>query len=129
VFYTESAEPQVIGAKPEPKAWVYTKAKVLRVIDGDTVDCEVDVGFRLKAFLRFRLCSEKGYFNCPEKNTNEGVLAKAFTTNNALGKDVEIRCFGPDDFSRWLADIVIDGVSLCDMLLNAGHAKLGRPTV
>lgn len=31
------------------------KAKVLKVVDGDTLDCEVDLGFRVTTRQRFRL--------------------------------------------------------------------------
>ena len=33
------------------------RAKLIRAVDGDTIDCEVDLGFNVFARLRFRLAS------------------------------------------------------------------------
>lgn len=46
---------------------------VTKVIDGDTVDCIVDVGFRVSIGMRFRLAG----INAPEIGTSDGVRAKA----------------------------------------------------
>ena len=52
--------------------WVF-KAKVIRVVDGDTVDAEVDLGFRCFCRQRLRLVGPDGtYFNAPE---SRGALA------------------------------------------------------
>lgn len=53
-------------------------AKVIKVIDGDTVDLSVDLGFDIWHKIRIRLYG----INCPEKNTDLGKVAKAFTTNS-----------------------------------------------
>lgn len=49
------------------------KCTVIRVIDGDTVDCSVDLGFEVSVKQRFRLMG----INAPETKTPEGKKAKA----------------------------------------------------
>jgi micrococcal nuclease len=49
------------------------QAALHRVVDGDTVDLQVDLGFGIVIQLRFRLAG----INAPERNTKEGQLATA----------------------------------------------------
>ena len=51
------------------------RATLRRVIDGDTVDCDVDLGFEIIAVERFRLLG----INAPEKRKptyDAGIAAK-----------------------------------------------------
>jgi micrococcal nuclease len=50
------------------------KAKVVRVIDGDTVDLSIDLGFDVWISERVRLLG----INCAEKNTTKGMDAKHY---------------------------------------------------
>jgi micrococcal nuclease len=45
---------------------------MLRAIDADTVDCRVDLGFRISMEMRFRLTG----INAPELKTDAGKAAK-----------------------------------------------------
>jgi micrococcal nuclease len=49
------------------------KCKVLKVIDGDTVDCSVDLGFRISIEMRFRLFG----IDAPEMRTDAGKASRA----------------------------------------------------
>lgn len=49
------------------------RCTVLRVVDGDTIDCNVDVGFHISITMRFRLAG----INAPEMKTPNGPKAKA----------------------------------------------------
>lgn len=49
------------------------QVKFLRIIDGDTIECDVDLGFRITVRQKFRL---KG-INAPEMHTPQGPLSKA----------------------------------------------------
>ena len=114
---------------------MYTyKAKIVRVIDADTLELEVDCGFRLKFRDRFRL---EGV-NAPELNTAEGQAAKQFVIGwvdelrNPVGDAVvTIETYKPDKYGRWLFSIVgredgrqIGGSTspLQTSLINNGHA-------
>lgn len=101
-------------------AYTY-RARILRVIDGDTYDVAVDVGFRLTATLPLRLAR----VNCPEKRTPEGVRAAAYVAAlfSPLPCPVVVRTFKPvDDFGRYLADVYLGDVDLGQRLLETGHA-------
>ena len=49
------------------------QAKVTRVVDGDTIEAEVDLGFHIKMNMKIRLAG----INAPEMNTVEGRKLKA----------------------------------------------------
>lgn len=51
------------------------RAKVVHVVDGDTLRLEVDLGLETTRLITVRLSG----INCPEKNTPEGVVAMGFT--------------------------------------------------
>ena len=58
--------------KPENKLFHYN-AKVTRVVDGDTVDCLIDMGFDLHHKQRVRLYG----INTPETRTRDKIEKKA----------------------------------------------------
>lgn len=49
------------------------RAQITKVVDGDTVDAEVDLGFHVQFTMRLRLFG----INAPEMNTSAGPLSKA----------------------------------------------------
>lgn len=54
---------------------MYTyRCTILKVIDGDTVDADVDLGFDIHAKMRFRLAG----INAPEMKTPEGRAARDY---------------------------------------------------
>jgi micrococcal nuclease len=55
--------------------WEYN-AKVLRVIDGDTIEADIDLGFNLHFIAKVRLAG----INAPELRTLEGPASKARLT-------------------------------------------------
>jgi len=106
------------------------KAKLLRVIDGDTIDCIIDLGFNVRIKERIRL---KG-IDTPETRTKDleekkrGLAAKervleAFQDNDCFTVHTEVR---KGKFGRTLGIIYLPDrkKSLNDMLLEEGHAKV-----
>ena len=85
------------------------KAYVTRIIDGDTVDAAVDVGFRLTAKLRLRLSG----INTPElQSSDTGIRklaqdARTVVAASLFEKDVIIKTQKSDAFGRYLATIFI----------------------
>lgn len=80
------------------------KALVTNVVDGDTIDVEIDLGYYITTKERVRLLR----INTPEKygETKEaGLLAKEFTTNALLGKEVFLVSYKTDSFKRWLGEV------------------------
>lgn len=102
---------------------LYTyRAEILRVVDGDTIDARIDVGFRMTTEQRLRLLG----VNCPETKgaTREaGLAASAYTRSAILGKTVLIRTAKSDVFGRWLAAVYLeDGTDFNASLLEKGFA-------
>jgi micrococcal nuclease len=115
--------------------FVYRVNEVTRVVDGDTVDCRIALGFGLEATFRFRVAD----IDTPEVYgsgaTPEGVEASAFTAEWLVARSGRLLVrtskgnpgtagIGTGAFGRWLGTFLgPDGESLADDLRSAGHAK------
>lgn len=96
-------------------------ATVIRVIDGDTLDVLIDVGFRMSATMPLRLA----HIDAPERFTAPGKDATAFVTVQlaSVKNAVVVRTYKPTDkYGRYLADVFIGEDSLADLLVGAGLA-------
>lgn len=73
------------------------------VVDGDTLDMTVDLGFHIHVTDRFRL---RG-LNTPERGKPGYAEAKAFVAHAVLGQTVrvETRLDAADKYGRMLADV------------------------
>lgn len=78
-------------------------ARVVRWVDGDTVDLRVDLGFHTFVETRFRLYG----IDTPERGQKNHDQATALCNSLApVGADVFVRSFkDADKYGRWLADI------------------------
>lgn len=97
---------------------------VLRVVDGDTYDLLVDLGFRIQIKIRTRLYGGDTYEVRGEERPL-GLKAKAFAEEFLEGEELLIRTYKTGKYGRWLVDLhrVSDGLSLLVALGNAGHLK------
>lgn len=93
-------------------------AIVERVIDGDTVDVHVDLGFDIWHSVRLRLSD----IDTPETWTDEGKAAKTFVKDALEGQDVVITTHKTDKYGRYLAEIFYRGNSFNKMLVDMGFA-------
>lgn len=99
-------------------------ATVLRVIDGDTVDLSVRLGFDIVINLRFRLYG----INAPETRGPSklaGDEAAAFLRKHLpVGKEVLIRTYkdAKEKFGRYLAEIISDDQNINKLMVKTGHA-------
>lgn len=102
-------------------SYVY-KAEVIRVIDGDTYEVAVDLGFHVHTIQHLRL---EG-INTPELNTPGGRNAKLFVESvlRVYGTTVTVRTkktFAMT-FNRYIAYIELsDGESMGAKLTEAGY--------
>lgn len=98
------------------------RATVVRVIDGDTIDVTIDLGFRVNISTRLRLA----HIDTPELSTKEGKAVRAFLTQLLpAGEPCTVATQKPDKYGRALADITLpDGRDLATVLLDSG---LGKP--
>ncbi len=104
-------------------------ATVARVIDGDTVELCVDLGFRMSFVDIFRLAR----INTPElrgKQRPEGVAAKKalLAIVNACDCKIRVRTFktrgrARGKYGRWLAELYDDRGCINDRLVETGHAE------
>lgn len=103
-------------------------ATVERVVDGDTVDVDVDLGFSVHHKRRLRL---RG-INTPELHAKDNLVrAKALAAKDALTAALAkgplvIRTFkdGSDKYGRMLAQLYVNGdaISVNDQLVAQGFA-------
>ncbi len=109
------------------------KARIDRIVDGDTIDIVIDLGFKITTNQRIRL---KG-INTPEtynvKRDSEeyknGLIAKEFViqriTDNSfeavIDTDKDTGKYGRYIATVWLAD---SGISLNDELVEKGYAQI-----
>ena len=110
--------------------WTY-RAKVVRVIDGDTVDVDIDLGFGIwQMNERVRIMG----IDTPESRTRDkiekkfGLAAKAKlksllgpkpvlqTTISKKGEDMKGK------FGRVLGDFLVDGKLVTEIMCKTGHA-------
>jgi len=92
-------------------------ATVTQVLDGDTFDAVVDLGFGLTAFQRFRLSG----LDAPETDTEKGITAKKFLVDQmkTVKGRVVLKVTEQDKYGRYLADVWIPKAGdLEDVYLN-----------
>jgi micrococcal nuclease len=102
-------------------------ARLVRVIDGDTVELDVDAGFRMLYTDSFRLAG----INAPEMKTAEGPAAKAWLLTklselSAFGSGkfpLQIESHKQEKYGRWIVTIY-DGTnpSVNQQMVTAGQA-------
>ena len=107
-------------------------AKLLRVVDGDTADVMIDLGFDtwVRARLRFKGVDtwEKRTRNLEEKA--KGIAASEFTKEHLEMNDGKfiIQSYGKGKYGRILAEIFVDidgeETSLNKLLIENGHAYI-----
>lgn len=99
------------------------KAKVVNIVDGDTVDV---VFKHNKKYSKFR-CRLYG-INTPETRTTDqeekekGLAAKEYTKSILLNNIVKLECKKFDSFGRILGTIFIKKRNFNQELINLGHA-------
>lgn len=108
------------------KKLYFYNAKILNVVDGDTVDALIDLGFKVTITLRLRfngIDTSELHSSDPELRERANK-AKAFVTENLLNKEVVLQTYKADKYGRYLADIYLidDTVSINTKLLNEGLA-------
>ena len=85
------------------------KAEVINIVDGDTIDVCVDLGFHTKMDIRLRLAR----VNTPEvrgPEREDGIDAKKFVCSLIECGDVWIQTFKDptDKYGRWIAEVWFD---------------------
>ena len=95
------------------------KASVVKVVDGDTLDVVIDLGFFVSVKQRVRLDG----INTPEtrtKNLREkelGLKAKQLVKDKVEGKDITVRVYKKGKFGRYLCDVILEDETILNNLL------------
>ncbi len=100
-------------------------ALVINVVDGDTVDVVVDLGFHIRQEMRVRLAR----IDAPERFTEEGKTSTEWLLAqlDKNGWFIMLRTIKDtkDKYGRYLGDLIDgDGESINDAMVEAGHAKV-----
>ena len=111
-------------AKKAPEAFVYN-AILERIVDGDTFDCCLDLGFDVKLHKqRVRLSG----IDTPESRTRDlaekklGLAAKERLKELCAGK-LKVKSLGKGKYGRILGiPYTEDGKDICEILIKEGHA-------
>lgn len=94
-------------------------ARLSRVIDGDTVVLDLDLGFyQWRLGRSYRLAR----INAPELSTAEGPASRNFLAGFLTGKALLVTTAKADSFDRWIVDLFADGSNVSDQLVAAGQA-------
>ena len=108
--------------KNEDKLYYY-RGIVTYVVDGDTYDILVSLGFDTYQMIRFRL----SYYNTPEvrgEEREEGLRVKQKVVEMLEGKEVIIKSTKKGSFSRYLAELWVGDIHLGDYLYENGDANI-----
>lgn len=99
---------------------------ITEVIDGDTFEADVNLGYGVTVNLRFRIFG----INTPEvfgPEKTKGIVSKEFVVKQFLNKTVIIVDKGLDSFRRNLADVYFDSngiqANLGELLCTEGLAE------
>jgi len=99
-------------------------AYVTNVIDGDTIDANVDLGFHVFTKIRFRLYGIDT-METNDKDPEKRELAKRakdYVLDRILNRNIRIRSRKTDKYGRWLGEIYMNDVNLNEELINEGLA-------
>lgn len=99
---------------------VFDYVVVINVVDGDTIDCIVDLGFSIKYFQRFRLLG----VDTPERGQPGYDDAKNYLIQRVLNRDIVLHSTKQDKYGRYLATVIVDGSSVNQELLDLGLARI-----
>lgn len=96
------------------------KAIVKNVVDGDTIDVAVDLGFKVTTRQRVRLAR----VDTPERAQPGYAAARDFVREAALNKSVMLKTQKVSKWGYYLAEITLeDGRNLNDTLVQVQLAK------
>ena len=101
------------------------RVEVLRVVDGDTVDVDVDLGF--STWLRDQRIRLAG-IGAPESRTKDdmeklyGQLSKKFLSEMLKNKEITLQSHGKGKFGRILGTLLAEGSNVNEEMIAKHHA-------
>ena len=124
-FQLENLHPKEYKRKKHKHNLMYKyAATVIKVIDGDTVDLNLDLGFKIKFQLRGRLTG----INAPEGKQTDA--ANWLHEQLPIGKTIIVETKKTQEkYGRWLVTIFLDDKNLNLELLEKGLADPYKNTI
>ena len=104
--------------------YIYEINKIIKIVDGDTIDAMIDLGFKTYIKKRVRLFG----INTPECRTRDkhekerGLAAKARLKELLECDNIYLISHGVGKFGRVLGELVIDNINVNQQLIAEGHA-------
>ena len=131
-LYSGGTVEEPVMNRPTEPSYLY-KCKEVRVIDGDTFEALIDLGFNSFSSQRLRLAQ----IDCPELPSAQGRAARNFVTEQLTqAKTIVVQTRRVDVHGRFVAHVFLasqkvsvdtcffEGAHLNDMLVRKGHAEL-----
>ena len=121
---------QPLNISPPEIESLYTyRAHIIKVYDGDTVTCLIDLGFKITMIKSVRLL----YINSPEvrgKERKYGLKSRDWLRERIMDKDVYIKTkldktgkYGRILAEIWIQDLNGNWLFLNDLLVKNGYAE------
>jgi micrococcal nuclease len=102
------------------------KVHVYRVVDGDTFDAQVDLGFGIYYKMRFRMrgidTPETWRPSC-DAEREHGLKATEFVDELIGGKEVTIQSYKMGIYGRYECDVILGKQTLAQILKDEGFEK------
>ena len=112
----------------DPTDFSYRVNKVIKIVDGDTIDVMLDLGFDIMYKSRVRLFG----IDTPESRTSDktekkyGLMSKKFLQDELKSASkLSIKTYKGEEtgkFGRILGDVFVDGKSVNMKMVKEGHA-------
>lgn len=83
--------------------YIYHNVKLLRVVDGDTVELKVNAGFKFSYRDHFRLLRT----NAPERYSPGGIESKTYLEALLSGGISRLETVKRDKYGRWLVELYV----------------------
>ena len=110
----------------KPDKYTYRVKALVKVVDGDTFDCDIDLGFSVVlAKQRIRLVGVDTWESRTRDKAEKvkGLLAKQFTKDMLEGaKELTLKSHGKGKYGRVLGEVYCDEKCLNEELIFEGHA-------
>jgi micrococcal nuclease len=103
------------------------RAFVTRVVDGDTFDANVDLGFGIYHKVRFRLRgidTPETWRPKTEAEREHGIKATEFVNELIGGKEITIQTYKMGIYGRYECDVLLGAKTLSEVLKEEGYEKL-----
>jgi micrococcal nuclease len=96
--------------------WTY-HALVHKIVDGDTIDLIVDLGFKTAMQVRFRLLG----VDCPDRGeTDHRKAANHLADLTPLGSHVIVESHKTEKYGRWLGVLYVDDKNINTLMRELG---------